>query len=125
MQTCQSNLVSTSITQVIECLAAQFATLAKAIQQHIDQDHDLKADADLLASIPAVGAKTVPWLLAVVLREASRLPRLQGYRHGNGSLVLACMVRRVFQKRGIVNLESYFTCLLWRHLVSVGLLTIY
>ncbi|MGB2833831.1 MAG: IS110 family transposase [Methylotenera sp.] len=74
LQTCQSDLVSTSITQVIECLATQLATLAKAIQQHIDQDPDLKVDADLLASIPAVGAKTVPWLLAY-LGDGSRFAR--------------------------------------------------
>jgi len=74
LQTCQSDLVSTSITQVIECLAAQLATLAKAIQQHIDQDPDLKVDADLLASIPAVGTKTIPWLLAY-LGDGSRFAR--------------------------------------------------
>lgn len=74
LQTCQHEIVASSISQVIECLEAQLISIAKAITEHIEQDSDLKRDADLLASVPAVGAKTVPSLLAY-LGDGSRFTR--------------------------------------------------
>jgi transposase len=74
LQTCQHDVVASSISQVIDCLETQLKAIAKAITEHIDQDPDLKRDADLLASVPAVGVKTVPSLLAY-LGDGSRFTR--------------------------------------------------
>lgn len=53
-----------SIAQTITFLDEQIKQLSAKINQHIDQDPTLKSNKALLDTIPSVGNKTAPWLLA-------------------------------------------------------------
>jgi len=57
-------IVANDIQQHIELLTKQIELLRKTIQQHIDDDPDLKAQKELLLSIPGVGEKTIAVLLS-------------------------------------------------------------
>lgn len=56
--------VYNSIEQTIAFLGEQIKQLTTKIDQHIDQDPTLKNNKALLDSIPGIGNKTAPWLLA-------------------------------------------------------------
>jgi transposase len=56
--------VHASIAATVGFLAVQIKQLTAQIGQHIDQDPTLKQNRALLASIPGIGDKTAPWLLA-------------------------------------------------------------
>lgn len=56
--------VHASIAETAEFLANQIKELSAKIDQHIDQDPTLKHNKGLLDSIPGIGNKTAPWLLA-------------------------------------------------------------
>lgn len=53
-----------SIAATTDFLAGQIKQLTAKINEHIDQDPTLKHNKALLASIPGIGDKTAPWLLA-------------------------------------------------------------
>jgi transposase len=53
-----------SIAATADFLAGQIKRLTAQIGQHINQDPTLKQNRALLDSIPGVGDKTAPWLLA-------------------------------------------------------------
>jgi len=53
-----------SIEQTITFLDGQIKQLSTKINQHIDQDPTLKSNQALLDTIPGIGKKTAPWLLA-------------------------------------------------------------
>lgn len=65
LQTASSELVRASLKQLISFLDAEIGTLKKRISNHINRHPGLKKDAELLASIPGIGPKTV----AVILSE--------------------------------------------------------
>jgi transposase len=56
--------VYASIADTVCFLSEQIKLLSAKIDQHIDQDPSLKQNRVLLDSIPGVGDKTAPWLLA-------------------------------------------------------------
>lgn len=56
--------VHASIAETVGFLAGQIKQLTAQIDQHIDQDPTLKQNRALLDSIPGIGEKTSPWLLA-------------------------------------------------------------
>lgn len=56
--------VQASIQATIETLVEQIKVMQAQIRQHIDQDPSLRHNRDLLLSIPNIGDKTMPWLLA-------------------------------------------------------------
>jgi transposase len=56
--------VHASIADTADFLVGQIKQLTAQIDQHIDQDPTLKQNRALLASIPGIGDKTAPWLLA-------------------------------------------------------------
>jgi transposase len=56
--------VRAGIKTHIEQLNQAIADIERAIDQHIDSDPGLKSQSDLLASIPGLGDKTIPLLLA-------------------------------------------------------------
>jgi transposase len=56
--------VHTSIADTMNFLSEQIKQLSAKIDQHIDQDPSLKQNHALLDSIPGIGDKTAPWLLA-------------------------------------------------------------
>jgi transposase len=56
--------VYTSIADTVDFLSEQIKQLSTKIDQHIDQDPTLKQNHALLDSIPGIGDKTAPWLLA-------------------------------------------------------------
>lgn len=60
------DVVQPSIEAVIQCLAEQVNDIDKQIQQHIKSNDTLLQGAKLLKSIPGVGDKTIPWLLATL-----------------------------------------------------------
>jgi len=66
--------VHASIADTMAFLGEQIKQLSLKIDQHIDQDPDLKHNKALLDSIPGVGDKTAPWLLAY-LGEGNRFGR--------------------------------------------------
>ncbi len=59
-----TGLVHTSIAETADFLSEQIKQLSAKIDQHIDQDPSLKQNHALLDSIPGIGDKTAPWLLA-------------------------------------------------------------
>ena len=59
-----TGVVHASIAETLDFLKAQIKQLTAKINQHIDQDPSLKQNCALLDSIPGVGDKTAPWLLA-------------------------------------------------------------
>ena len=56
--------VHASIAETVGFLAGQIKQLTAKIGEHIDQDPALKQNRALLDSIPGIGDKTAPWLLA-------------------------------------------------------------
>ena len=56
--------VQQSIQTTMEALTVQINAMQAQIRQHIDQDPTLRHNRDLLLSIPNIGEKTMPWLLA-------------------------------------------------------------
>ncbi len=56
--------VRNSIEQVLTALDAHIEAIKQAIAKHIDQHPDLKAQRDLLDSIPGIGPGTSAWLIA-------------------------------------------------------------
>lgn len=56
--------VQASIQATMDALTAQVNAMEQQIHRHIDQDPTLKHNRDLLLSIPNIGDKTMPWLLA-------------------------------------------------------------
>lgn len=56
--------VHASIAATADFLAEQIKQLTAQINQHIDQDPTLKQNQALLDSVPGIGHKTAPWLLA-------------------------------------------------------------
>ena len=56
--------VKARIERHLVYLDAEIKALLKTIRDHIDRDDNLKRRRDLLDSIPALGDKTIPWLLA-------------------------------------------------------------
>ena len=58
------DIVLPSITAVISALQEAIAKIDALIHTHIQSDSKLKDNQDLLLSIPGVGDKTAPWLLA-------------------------------------------------------------
>jgi len=67
-------VVQASIQFIIDCLEKESRQLEKRIQDHIDQNPTLKRNQQLLDSIPGVGEKTAPWLLAY-LGDGQRFSR--------------------------------------------------
>ena len=59
-----TGVVHACIADTADFLAQQIKQLSAKIDQHIDQDPALKQNHALLDSIPGVGDKTAPWLLA-------------------------------------------------------------
>ena len=59
-----TGVVHASIAQTLDFLGMQIKQLTAKIDQHIDLDPSLKQNCALLDSIPGVGDKTAPWLLA-------------------------------------------------------------
>lgn len=53
-----------SIEQMLAALDEHIETIKREIAKHIDQHPDLKAQRDLLDSIPGLGAATCAWLIA-------------------------------------------------------------
>lgn len=71
MRIAESNRLSTAhvsiqprIERHLAFLDAEIDALLKRIKDHIDNNDGLKQRRELLDSIPAVGDKTIPWLLA-------------------------------------------------------------
>lgn len=58
--------VHTSIETVLASLAEQIRTVRRLIQQHVDQHPDLRAQRELLTSIPGIGDATAALLLGEV-----------------------------------------------------------
>jgi transposase len=57
-------VVQSSIQFIIDCLEKESRALEERIKDHIDQNPTLKRNQQLLDSIPGIGSKTIPWLLA-------------------------------------------------------------
>lgn len=60
--------VRPSVLEIISQLDATIEEVRKQIHQAIDDDPDLKSRRDLLETIPGLGAKTIPQLLAYIGR---------------------------------------------------------
>lgn len=74
--------VEADLKKHLDYLDERIRELDKAIQEHIDQDPDLKAQKRLLVSIKGVGEKTAQLLL-------SEIPQLREFEHVN-QLVAFC-----------------------------------
>lgn len=87
--------VRSGITQHLDYLEQAMTEIERAIREKIDQDPTLKAQHELLDSIPGLGKKTIPTLLAYyggVLRfttakEAAAFAGLEPRQHESGSSV--------------------------------------
>ena len=62
--------VQQSIDAVLDHLEAQIKTVRQQIREHIDQHPDLRAQRDLLTSIPGIGEATAALLVAELFNKA-------------------------------------------------------
>lgn len=82
LETVSSDVVRASLEQLILFLDAKINELEKGISDHIDRHPGIKKDADLLASIPGLGEKTI----AVILSE---LPDVANFRSAKSAVAYA------------------------------------
>jgi len=87
-------VVRDSLKRGIEILRAERSRLLKAIDDHFDQHPGLKAERDLLQTIPAVGAVSANHLLCLLrgrplssARQAAALSGLVPVEHTSGSSI--------------------------------------
>lgn len=87
-------LVRDSLLRSIERLTAEHARLRKAIEDHHDQHPGLKAERDLLRTIPSVGPGSADQLLCLLrsrrfdsARQAAALSGLVPVEHSSGTSV--------------------------------------
>jgi transposase len=66
LETTAASGVVASVQSVLACLDHEIATVERLIQDHFDQHPGLKAQRDLLTSIPGIGDKTAAVLLAEI-----------------------------------------------------------
>lgn len=59
-----ADVVKASIQAALGFFEMQIKEVIKQIDAHIDNNPDLKRNRELLDTIPGIGAKTAPWLLA-------------------------------------------------------------
>lgn len=64
LESSRDALVTASLQRVIDQLTAEIQQVQQQIQDHIDQQPDLKHKQDLLTSIPGIGLQTATHLLA-------------------------------------------------------------
>lgn len=62
----KDELVRQSLQNVISLLDSEIENMRELISQHIDQNPGLKAERELLLTIPGIGEATVAWLLSEV-----------------------------------------------------------
>jgi transposase len=55
-----------SLTRMIKTLENEIKTLKKSVKEHLDNDPDLKGQAELLQTIPGIGEKTAALLLGEI-----------------------------------------------------------
>lgn len=87
--------VKPSIQSVIDHLSAEIKSIEELIQKRIDDDPDLKNNKELLQTIPGLGEKTIPTLLAYfqdinrfgTARQAAAFVGLDPRHHESGSSV--------------------------------------
>jgi transposase len=84
------------ISQHIASLTEQIHSLQKAIQQHIDDDPELREQKQLLLSIPGIGEKTV----ATVLAYFSSIHR---FSHAKKLASFCGLTPRVFESGSSIN----------------------
>lgn len=82
LETVSSEVVRASLEQLIVFLDEKICELEKRQSDHIDRHPGIKADADLLASIPGLGDKTI----AVILSE---LPDVSNFRSVKSAVAYA------------------------------------
>ena len=70
----KSKVVQESIEKNLSFLSEQIASLEEKIQEHIDQNPDLKEKQELLISIPGIGKKTATLILG-------ELPSIDRFQH--------------------------------------------
>ncbi len=76
----QARSTHASITIVMDALTTQIKLITLAIKEHINQHPDLKEQADLLNSIPGMGAVTIGTLLAEIeFARFDRAPQLAAF----------------------------------------------
>ena len=68
-------LLLRSLENVIAMLDREIENLRKLIRQHIDGNPSLRADRELLLTIPGIGETTVNWLLSEVQMKQYRSAR--------------------------------------------------
>lgn len=64
LESSRDPLVTTSLQRVIDQLTLEIEQIKQQIQDHLDQNPDLKRKQELLASITGIGAQTATYLLA-------------------------------------------------------------
>jgi transposase len=64
LESSRDPLVTTSLQRVIAQLTLEIEQMKQQIQDHLDQNPDLKRKQELLASITGIGAQTATYLLA-------------------------------------------------------------
>jgi transposase len=82
LETSSSDVVRASLEQLIVFLDTKISELEKGISDHIDRHPGIKSDADLLATIPGLGTKTI----AVILSE---LPNVGNFRSAKSAAAYA------------------------------------
>ncbi len=104
-------IVRSSVQASLDFLAAEIARLQQQVQAHIKAHPTLKADKDLLLSIPGIGESTAHWLLAELpdvqqfscAQEAAAFAGLNPCEYRSGTSVKK---RTRLSKRGNVYLRK-------------------
>lgn len=71
----KDEVVQNSLENVLRVLDSEIENMRKLISQHIDQNPGLRAERELLLTIPGIGEATVAWLLSEVQMKQYRSAR--------------------------------------------------
>lgn len=90
LETVSSDVVRASLEQLIVFLDKKLGELDKGVSDHIDRHPGIRSDADLLASIPGLGEKTI----AVILSE---LPDVSNFSSAKSATAYAGLSPKITQ----------------------------
>lgn len=93
-------LVQSSLQAHLEYLAESIRETQQQIQDHLDDDPDLRKARDLLLSIPGVGEKTVAWLLG-------ELGTMQQFRGARQVVAFAGVAPGIYESGSSVRSEEH------------------
>ncbi len=112
LETVSSDVVRASLEQLIVFLDEKISELENGISDHIDRHPGIRSDAELLASIPGLGHKTI----AVILSELPDVANLQSAKSAVAYAGLSPKIAQSGKYKGATKLCKFGNAQLRRSL---------